>query len=194
VDGKPGDEAAFLEASMENARQSKLEENNQRFDVLQLQSDISKYALVEIYRNEQGPTDHKGTPHYAAWRDTVADMMATPRSASQWDTVFPSSASDYAPNALILERDVPMFFDITHVFVDVKPGSEQAFIEATMENAKASLGEADARCLRFDIMQSVEDPTKFMLQEVFRSRQASASHKGEPHYEIWRSRRDVFIR
>ncbi|CAE8635733.1 unnamed protein product, partial [Polarella glacialis] len=90
---KEGQEDAFLEASLENARNSKREDSNQRFDVLQSQTDSSKFALVEIYRAEKGPVDHKASEHYAAWRDAVADMMEVPRSATQWDTIFPSRPS-----------------------------------------------------------------------------------------------------
>eukprot|EP00425_Heterocapsa_triquetra_P041531 CAMPEP_0195089582 /NCGR_PEP_ID=MMETSP0448-20130528/28826_1 /TAXON_ID=66468 /ORGANISM="Heterocapsa triquestra, Strain CCMP 448" /LENGTH=290 /DNA_ID=CAMNT_0040123317 /DNA_START=1 /DNA_END=873 /DNA_ORIENTATION=+ len=184
VDVKPGDEDAFLEASLANARESTREESNQRFDVLQNQKDPTKFALVEIYRGEQGPIQHKATPHYATWRETVADMMASPRSATQYDTIFPGTASGYNAVALILERDIGVFFDITHVYVDVLPGQEEAFIDATIENAKGSLREDEN--MRFDIMQSVEDPTKFLLVEVFRSSEGAFAHKGTPHYETWR--------
>lgn len=184
VDVVPGEEQAFLEASLANARESTREPLNNRFDILQSQKDDQKFTLVEIYRNAQGPTDHKATPHYATWRDTVADMMATPRSATQWDTIFPGTASGYDPVALILERDNPTYFDITHVFVDVVPGSEEAFIDASLANAKESLREA--ACMRFDIMRNVDDPTKFMLVEAYRSIEGAREHKTTAHYEIWR--------
>ncbi len=39
----------------------------------------SKFVLMEVYKNADAPAKHKETAHYAAWRDTVADMMAEPR-------------------------------------------------------------------------------------------------------------------
>jgi quinol monooxygenase YgiN len=43
--------------------------------------DPTKFMLVEIYRDDKAPAAHKETAHYAKWRDTVADMMNTPRQA-----------------------------------------------------------------------------------------------------------------
>lgn len=181
VEGKEDD---FLGASLDNARSSVREKMNERFDVLQDTSDPSKFALVEIYRTASGPTDHKDTAHYLAWRETVADMMASPRAATQWDTIFPSFASGYAPVALVLERPIPQYFDVTHVFVDVVPGQEDAFIAATLANAKASVREAEN--MRFDFLRSWEDPSKFLLIEVYRNAAGAAAHKKEPHYLKWR--------
>ena len=45
--------------------------------------------LVECYRTESDPADHKKTAHYAKWRDTVADMMAEPRSSVKFGNIFP---------------------------------------------------------------------------------------------------------
>jgi autoinducer 2-degrading protein len=38
-------------------------------------------VLVEVYRTPDDPAEHKETAHYQAWRDTVAEMMAEPRSS-----------------------------------------------------------------------------------------------------------------
>ncbi|MHC4568179.1 MAG: putative quinol monooxygenase, partial [Planctomycetota bacterium] len=45
--------------------------------------------LVEVYRTADDPARHKETAHYAKWRDTVADMMAEPRSSIKYGNVFP---------------------------------------------------------------------------------------------------------
>jgi quinol monooxygenase YgiN len=45
--------------------------------------------LVEVYRTEADPGEHKKTAHYQKWRDTVADMMAEPRSNVKYYDVFP---------------------------------------------------------------------------------------------------------
>lgn len=92
VQVKPGTEAAFLEATLNNARQSVLEEGILRFDVLQDTEDSTKFSLYEVYRNgDQAPAAHKETAHFAEWRDTVADMMAEPRSYRRWSNVFPKN-------------------------------------------------------------------------------------------------------
>jgi quinol monooxygenase YgiN len=49
-----------------------------------------KRVLVEVYRTAADPGKHKETAHYAKWRDTVAEMMAEPRSSVKYDNVYPT--------------------------------------------------------------------------------------------------------
>jgi autoinducer 2-degrading protein len=86
---KPEFVEAFKEATVENARNSVQEPGIARFDVVQQQDDPTRFALVEVYRTPDDPAKHKETAHYAKWRDTVAEMMAEPRSSSKYDNVFP---------------------------------------------------------------------------------------------------------
>jgi quinol monooxygenase YgiN len=60
-----------------------------RFDVLQHQDEPTRFVLVEAYRTAEAPAAHKETKHYQAWRDTVAPMMAEPRSSVKFENVFP---------------------------------------------------------------------------------------------------------
>jgi autoinducer 2-degrading protein len=46
-------------------------------------------VLIEVYRGPDAPAEHKKTAHYQTWRDTVAEMMAEPRSSAKYDNVFP---------------------------------------------------------------------------------------------------------
>lgn len=80
---------AFKAASVENATNSVQEAGIARFDVIQQQDDPTRFVLVEVYRTAEDPAKHKQTAHYAKWRDTVADMMAEPRSAIKCSNVFP---------------------------------------------------------------------------------------------------------
>ncbi len=79
----------FKAASVENARNSVQEAGIARFDVIQQKDDPTRFVLVEVYRTPDDPARHKETAHYQAWRDTVADMMAEPRSAIKYDNVWP---------------------------------------------------------------------------------------------------------
>lgn len=90
VSVKPDDVAAFIEATKENARNSVQEPGIARFDVIQQQADPTQFTLVEVYRTPEDPARHKETAHYQTWRDTVADMMAAPRSAVKYDNLFPT--------------------------------------------------------------------------------------------------------
>ena len=76
---KPENVQDFIEASLENARESVKEPGNTRFDVLQMQDDPCRFVLYEAYATPEDATAHKGTPHYRRWRETVADWMAEPR-------------------------------------------------------------------------------------------------------------------
>jgi quinol monooxygenase YgiN len=86
---KPESVEAFTAATITNARLSRLEPGVLRFDVLQQADDPTKFVLVEIYRDAAASAAHKDTPHYPVWRDTVAPMMAEPRSSVKFSNVVP---------------------------------------------------------------------------------------------------------
>lgn len=73
---------------------------------------------------------------------------------------------------------------IVHVHVQVKPEHVEAFKAATIENARNSVQEPGIA--RFDVIQRADDPTRFLLMEVYRSVEATVEHKGTKHYEAWR--------
>jgi len=86
---KPEKIDLFKAASLQNARQSVTEPGVARFDVLQQNDDQTRFVLVEVYRTSDDPARHKETAHYQKWRDTVADIMAEPRSAVKYTNIFP---------------------------------------------------------------------------------------------------------
>jgi quinol monooxygenase YgiN len=73
---------------------------------------------------------------------------------------------------------------IVHVQVHVKPDSIEAFREATLANARNSVLEPGIA--RFDVLQQQEDPTRFVLVEVYRTPEDPARHKETDHYLTWR--------
>ena len=83
---------AFKQATVENAQNSVQEPGIARFDVVQQQDAPEKFVLVEVYRDADAPAKHKETAHYAKWRDTVAPMMAEPRTSVKFGNVFPDTA------------------------------------------------------------------------------------------------------
>ena len=86
---KPDQVEAFKAATLENARHSVQESGVARFDVIQRMDDPSRFVLVEVYRTPEDPARHKETVHYQAWRDAVADLLAEPRTSTQYTNVFP---------------------------------------------------------------------------------------------------------
>ena len=73
---------------------------------------------------------------------------------------------------------------IVHVFVLVKPDQVEAFKAATIENARSSVREPGLA--RFDVVQQMDDPTRFVLVEVYRTPDDPARHKETAHYKKWR--------
>ena len=73
---------------------------------------------------------------------------------------------------------------IVHVHVHVKPESADAFRTATLENARNSIREPGV--VRFDVIRQQDDPTRFVLVEIYRDTDAPAAHKATAHYATWR--------
>ena len=73
---------------------------------------------------------------------------------------------------------------VVHVHVHVKPESVDAFKAATVENARASILEPGIA--RFDLIQQADDPTRFVLVEVYRTSDDAGRHKETTHYAKWR--------
>jgi len=184
----PGTEEAFKEASLNNAKNSVQEAGIARFDCIQSITDPTKFVLVEVYKTgADGQAKHRETAHYLKWRDTVADMMAEPRTAVKYNTIFPESFKGWdVPQELSSggAEDGKDNLLAVHVSVQCKPGTENDFIQASVENAKNSVREPGIA--RFDVLQNQEDATKFLLIEVYRSEAATLEHKETAHYKKWR--------
>ena len=73
---------------------------------------------------------------------------------------------------------------VVHVQVQVLPEQVEAFIVATQKNAAESLKEPGVA--RFDVVQQVDDPTRFVLVEAYKTAEAPAQHKETAHYAAWR--------
>ncbi len=97
---KPESIEAFRVATRANAAASVKEPGVVRFDVCQQIDDPTRFVLMEIYRTTEDPARHKETQHYQTWRDTVADMMAAPRTSVQYGSVFPDQSGWEYPNAV----------------------------------------------------------------------------------------------
>jgi quinol monooxygenase YgiN len=73
---------------------------------------------------------------------------------------------------------------IIHVQVHVKPEAVEAFKAATLENARQSVQEPGV--IRFDLVQQQDDPTRFVLVEVYRTPADQLKHRETAHYPKWR--------
>jgi len=73
---------------------------------------------------------------------------------------------------------------VTLVHVHVKPERVEAFIDASRANHEASIQEPGNR--RFDVLQSADDPNRFVLYEAYARSEDAAAHKQTAHYLTWR--------
>lgn len=79
---------AFIQATLDNAENTRREAGNVRFDVVRDEADPTRFMLYEVYRGKDDFLAHQQTPHYFRWKDAVADWMAEPRSATKNLPVF----------------------------------------------------------------------------------------------------------
>lgn len=99
---------------------------------------------------------------------------ATPTDATPTSGATPANSHAPAESQLV----------VVHVHVHVKPDCVDQFKEATRINASHSLEEPGVA--RFDVVQQVDDPTRFVLVEAYRTAEAVDAHKTTAHYQTWR--------
>lgn len=85
----------FIEATIENHRNSIKEPGNLRFDVLQSIQNPAEFTLYEAYRTDEDAAAHKNTPHYAVWRDKVAPWMDQPREGTPHRVIAPADEGEW---------------------------------------------------------------------------------------------------
>ena len=78
----------FKEATLDNARNTRKEPGNLRFDVLQSNDDPARFMLYEVYKTPEDFPRHQETAHYARWKEKVTDWMAQPRVGVKHTTLF----------------------------------------------------------------------------------------------------------
>jgi autoinducer 2-degrading protein len=75
---------SFIAATRANAEASRRERGVERYEFLQVVGDPTKYSVFEVYRSQEDHAAHRETAHYMLWRETVAEMMAEPRTAVKY--------------------------------------------------------------------------------------------------------------
>jgi (4S)-4-hydroxy-5-phosphonooxypentane-2,3-dione isomerase len=72
------------------------------------------------------------------------------------------------------------------VHLQIAPTRRDEFLDAIRANAEASVRD-EPGCLRFDVCSVAEDPTRFVLYELYTDAAAFAAHKAAPHFADWRT-------
>ncbi len=73
---------------------------------------------------------------------------------------------------------------ISCVTVYVKENHIQDFIDAAVKNHEGSLKEPGN--MRFDVLQCIDNPARFLLYEAYENEEASKAHKLTEHYLKWK--------
>lgn len=85
----------FIRATTANHLESVKEPGNLRFDLVQQADDPTRFMIYEAYESDEASAAHKNTPHYLAWREEVADMMAEARKGVKYNILEPSDRSQW---------------------------------------------------------------------------------------------------
>src|SRR5215212_8035399 len=88
IDVKPEHTAEFIASMLANARGSRAEPGNLRYDVLRSTDDPNHFTLYEVYRDDAAMAAHRETPHFQAWAAAVEPWLAQPRSRVRSSPIF----------------------------------------------------------------------------------------------------------
>ena len=94
---KPEHADAFVGAVLDNARHTRREPGNLRFDVSRAEDDPNRFLLYEVYYTKEDFAAHQKTAHYLRWKDAVAEWMAQPRQGVRHRAIFYGDAEAAAP-------------------------------------------------------------------------------------------------
>uniref|UniRef100_A0A7S3ZCB7 ABM domain-containing protein n=1 Tax=Lotharella globosa TaxID=91324 RepID=A0A7S3ZCB7_9EUKA len=187
---KPGMEEKFIEAALDDAGCSVRDEPGcRRFDVVQDNKDKTKFAFCEIYDDEAAFTAHKDTPHFARWKESSPNLLAEKEKVTFCKNVFPASKGanwDSDRGAADHKYFKSGSLALIHAPHYVKKDCVDGFIEAICEDARDSISE-EPGCLRFDVLQAVDDPQCLYLYEVYSNHDAFEYHCGTPHIDKWKA-------
>lgn len=78
----------FIDATFDNATNTRKEPGNVRFDVIQAEEDRARFMLYEAYETKDDFVKHQQTEHYLRWKMAVADWMAQPRQGVRHHALF----------------------------------------------------------------------------------------------------------
>jgi len=91
---KPQNVWEFIAATLDNARDTRREPGNVRFDLSQGEAEPTRFLLYEVYRMKKDFVRHQQTQHYLRWKDAVADSMAQARQGVKHVSLFFGDGGD----------------------------------------------------------------------------------------------------
>lgn len=79
----------FIELASFNAKRSRKEPGNVRFDLLRSAESPNRFALYEVYKDEAAFKAHQETAHYARWKAEIGGLLAQPRTSEKYRNLVP---------------------------------------------------------------------------------------------------------
>lgn len=137
--------------------------------------------VLEVYDSQAGAARHKELPHSKTWGDFLLQHLAEHGGDRRWYRAHGVEGGLEAFRG----GDVKAGMDVTVVHCVCKPGTEADFVRATLKN-QAGVRTHEPGHVRFDVLQELEDPRRFVLFEAFTSAAAVATHKTMEHFLEWR--------
>lgn len=89
MEAKPDTIDALIALATFNARESRKEAGNIRFDLLRSSENPTRLALYEVYRDEEALRTHRATPHFARWSSEVGNLLVAPRIGEKFVNLLP---------------------------------------------------------------------------------------------------------
>jgi (4S)-4-hydroxy-5-phosphonooxypentane-2,3-dione isomerase len=74
-----------------------------------------------------------------------------------------------------------------------KPDAVEAYKARLLRHARTSIEHEPGGCMRFDVHQDRNDPTLFMLIEIYRDEAALEAHRASPHFSEYRRDTDDWV-
>lgn len=84
---KPEYTKQFINATLENQKNSRLEDGITGFDFFQSKEEPTKFLLFEAYKYEEAVEEHLNTEHFKKWIDTVEPWFSSPRERNTYVSV-----------------------------------------------------------------------------------------------------------
>lgn len=131
--------------------------------------------VFEVYADDEAYNVHAASEHFGAFVKMAGEVL-TGRE------VYPVTAR------LMLEKNEPLFVDGPNsiephlVFVDVKPGGEEAFLAAITANMRTAI-EVEPGVLVMYATTLADNPNRWVFWEVYADSDAYAAHRETQHFK-----------
>jgi quinol monooxygenase YgiN len=160
----------------EFAAATRKEDGNAGFEAFEEIARLSRFALLETWRDKKASDAHDAGPAAAAFRDKLQPLMIGGFGVRPHGGLAVTAPKGQLP--------ADALYVLTHV--DVFPVHKDQAIE--LVRAQADAARKDDGNLRFDVVQWDGHPNHFTLVEVWRDRKAFDASVTTPHNKEFRDK------